>query len=316
MRKARPVTRSRLFRSILCPIDFSEPSSAALRYAAAIAKRSAGRLHVLYVNDPLLVAAAAVALGDRTFASVALGELPPFVAKAIPAGTIEAAAITYVAETGQPDRAIVATAQRLRCDLIVVGTHGLSGADRLLIGSTTERLFRLTPVPLLAVPPPQAVGGAREPVPSWPGPAIMAPVDLRDDSESDVRDAAGIARAFGTSLVLVHVVPQVTPPPWYRADLSAHWRMRVAKAQRRLESLAEAVRTGVPVETRVVSGNPADEIAALAAEERIGGVVMHLRKGPGLFGSRAGSIAYHVLRHAVTPVLVMPDRARKPREKR
>ena len=137
----------RLFRAII--------PGAAIR--SGFAKRSAGRLHVLYVNDPLLVAAAAVALGDRTFASVALGELPPFVAKAIPAGTIKAAAINYVAETGQPDRTIVATAQRLRCDLIVMGTHGLSGADRLLIGSTTERLFRLTPVPLLAVPPPLAV---------------------------------------------------------------------------------------------------------------------------------------------------------------
>lgn len=315
MPKTRAVSQSRLFRSILCPVDFSEPSSLALRYAATLARRSAGRLHVLYVNDPLLVAAAAVSLGDRTFAGVALGELPPFVTKAIPAGAIKPAAIKYVAETGRPDRAIVATAQRLRCDLIVMGTHGLSGADRLVIGSTTERLFRLTPVPLLAVPPPQAASGVPEPAPSWPGPAIMAPVDLRDESESDVRAAAGVARAIGAILVLVHVVPQVTPPPWYRADLSAHWRMRVAKAQRQLDSLAEAVGAGVPIETRVVSGNPADEIAALAAEERIGVVVMHLRKGPGLFGPRAGSIAYHVLRHAVTPVLALPDLARKPRKR-
>ena len=62
----------------------------------------------------------------------------------------------------------------------------------------------------------------------------------------------------------------------------------------------EAVGAGVPIEARVVTGSPADEIAALAAEERIGVVVMHLRKGPGLFGSHAGSIAYHVLRHAVS----------------
>ena len=259
-------------------------------------------------------AAAAVALGDRTFASGALGELAPFVAKAIPAGTIKAAAINYVAETGRPDRTIVATAERLRCDLIVMGTHGLGGADKLLIGSTTERLFRLTPVPLLAVPPPPGGSRAHELLPS--GSSILAPVDLRDGSASDIRDAVGIARAFGASLVLVHVVPQITPPPWYRADLSAHWRMRVAKAQQQLDSLAEAVGAAVPVEARVVSGSPADEIAALAAEERIGVVVMHLRKGPGLFGSRAGSIAYHVLRHAVTPVLVLPDRAGKPRQKR
>jgi len=66
----------------------------------------------------------------------------------------------------------------------------------------------------------------------------------------------------------------------------------------------------------VVTGNPADEIAALAAEERIGVVAMHLRKGPGLIGARAGSIAYHVLRHAVTPVLVLPDHVPKPRPKR
>lgn len=316
MSKTRPVNRSSLFRSILCPIDFSEPSSAALRYAAAIAKRSAGTLHALYVNDPLLVAAAAVALGDRTFASGALSELSSFVAKAVPAGTIKPAAIKYLTETGQPDRAIVATAERLGCDLIVMGTHGLGGADKLLIGSTTDRLFRLTPVPLLAVPPPLALRGAHQSLPSWPGSSIMAPVDLRADSESDIREAAGIARAFGASLVLVHVVPHVTPPPWYRGDLSAQARMRVAKAQQQLELLAEAVSAGVPVETRVVSGNIGDEIAALAAEERIGGVVMHLRKGPGLFGSRAGSIAYHVLRHAATPVLVLPDRAGKPRQKR
>ena len=142
--------------------------------------------------------------------NVAFGELPSFIAKAIPANAIKATAINYVVETGPTDRTIVATARRLRCDLIVMGTHGLSGADKLLIGSTTERLFRLTPVPLLAVPPPPAVSGAREPALSWPGPAIMVPVDLRADSESDVRDAADIARAFGASLVVVHVVPQVT----------------------------------------------------------------------------------------------------------
>jgi nucleotide-binding universal stress UspA family protein len=85
--------------------------------------------------------------------------------------------------------------------------------------------------------------------------------------------------------------------------------MQMAKARRELETLAKAVAPGVCVETRVLTGIPADEIAVLAAEAGIGFVVMHRRKGPGLFGSRAGSIAAHVLRHAVTPVLALPDRA-------
>jgi nucleotide-binding universal stress UspA family protein len=110
--------------------------------------------------------------------------------------------------------------------------------------------------------------------------------------------------------VLVHVVARFHPPPWYRGDLSAPWRTRVTNAQRDLESLAKAVGRGVAVESRVLTGSPPDEIAALAAEKRIGLVVMHLRKGPGFFGSRAGSIAARVLRHAVTPVLALPDRAK------
>src|ERR1043166_4904901 len=53
------------FRSILCPIDFSEPSRLALRYAVGVATRNRASLTVANVNDPLLVAAAASALHDR-----------------------------------------------------------------------------------------------------------------------------------------------------------------------------------------------------------------------------------------------------------
>ena len=311
MPKTKVFNPSQLFRSILCPIDFSEHSAAALRYAVAVAKRSEAPLHALYVNDPMLVAAAAVALNDRELVSVALGELRTFVASAVPARRSEAAISCHV-ETGDPARLIASTARRLKCDLVVMGTHGLSGVDKLLIGSTTERMLRRTTVPVLAVPPsaPDAGGEPASPPRSWPGPAIMVPVDLRDESQRNVRDGGKIARAFGTRLVLVHVVSQYQPPPWYRADLSTHWRLRVTKAQRQLEALAKAAGRGVTTESRVLTDSPPDEIAALAAEKRIGLVVMHLRKGPGVFGSRAGSIASHVLRHAVTPVLALPDRAK------
>jgi nucleotide-binding universal stress UspA family protein len=310
MPQTKVVSPPRLFRSILCPIDFSDHSATALRYAAAIAKRTAARLHALYVNDPLLVAAAAVALNDRDNVTAALRELRTFVASAVPARAT-GGEIDCIVETGDAAKLIASTAQRLKCDLVAMGTHGLSGIEKALIGSTTERMLRRTSLPVLAVPPtPPDASGASAPSRSWPGPAIMAPVDLRDRSLRDVKDAEKIARAFGAKLVLVHVVPRFQPPPWYRTDLSAHGRVRVAKAQRDVESLAKAVGRGVTTESRVLAGSPPDEIAALAAEKRIGLVVMHLRKGPGFFGSRAGSIASHVLRHAVTPVLALPDHAK------
>ncbi|MDO8793065.1 MAG: universal stress protein [Vicinamibacterales bacterium] len=309
MPKTRSFNPPGLFRSILCPVDFSDHSAVALRYAAILAKRSAGRLHVLHVNDPMLAAAAAVAFADRDYAKVALAELRPFVAKALPASTMKAISIRYAVDTGDPARMIASAAKRFRCDLIVMGTHGLSGLEKVLIGSTTERMLRRASLPLLAVPPsPPETMGAQAPARLWPDTAMMVPVDLGEQSTRDIREAEQIARAFGTDLVLVHVVPPLQPPPWYRADLSAHRRMQLTKAQRRLESLAKTIGPGVNTEIRVVAGRPADEISALAAEERIGLVVMHLRKGPGLFGSRAGSIAAHVLRHAVTPVLALPGR--------
>ena len=312
MPKTRSFNPPSLLRSILCPVDFSDHSAVALRYAAILAKRGGGRLQVLHVNDPLLAAAAAVAFADQDYAKVALDELRPFVAKALPSTTKKAISIRYAVETGDAARTIASAAERLRSTLIVMGTHGLTGLERVLIGSTTARMLRRAAKPILAVPSiPAGDDSAQTPGRLWPGAAILVPVDLREQSGPDIREAELIARAFGTTLVLVHVVPPLQTPPWYRADLSAHHRMRVAKAERQLESLAEAIGPGVTTETQVVAGNPPDEIAALAAETRIGLVVMHLRRGPGLFGSRAGSIAAHVLRHAVTPVLALPGPGRR-----
>ena len=159
---------------------FPSIQAVALRYAATLAKRSGGRLHVLHVNDPMLATAAAIAFADQDYAKVALDELRPFVAKALPAGTTKAISIRCAVETGDAARTIASAAKRLRCDLIVMGTHGLTGLEKVIIGSTTERMLRRTSLPVLAVPPsPSEAVGAQEPARSWPGSAIMVPVDLR-----------------------------------------------------------------------------------------------------------------------------------------
>lgn len=313
MKQKRTSHVRRMFRSILCPVDFSEHSKVALRYAAALAKRSAGTLYVLYVNDPTLVSVAAIALGDRGLGASTRKELRALVEKAFPARAIATVSIRCIAETGDPARAIARTATRLGCDLIVTGTHGLGGFSKAFMGSTSEHLLRHAPVPVLTVPPYLAEAvGSRAPTRRWPGPVILVPIDLRDQAMQDVQDAAEVALALGTQLLLVHVVSAPQPPPWYRADLSAQSRLRTEKARLQLEALAGALDRGVKITTRVLVGSPADEIAAAAAEQRIGLVMMHLRKGPGLFGARAGSLAYHVLRQAVTPVLAVPGQPPQP----
>lgn len=142
------------FRSILCPVDFSGPSRAALRHAAAIARRDRATLVVLYVNDPLLVASAAAALHDRQVVERSARTLTAFIERSVAARARAEIRVTSHAAIGYAPSTILKEARRRRSDLIVMGTHGASGVHRLLMGSTTLSVLMRTKVPVLAVPPP------------------------------------------------------------------------------------------------------------------------------------------------------------------
>jgi len=297
------------FRSVLCPIDFSEHSRLALRYAEAVARRGEGALTVTFANDPLLVAAAATALHDRNIAKRSASELRAFVDATFTARSQKQMRVKSDVSIGKPPDEIIRTAARRRSDLIVLGTHGLTGAERLFMGSTTLSVLQRTTTPVLAVPrPDQNLSTAISR--SWPGERIVAAIDLDTDPSREADIAARIAQWFGSSLFLVHVIDEITTPNWVRGDLSAHQRIRIAQAQRQIDALASAAGRRVKTDTRVICGRVSDELAALAATERIELLVTALRDRGGWFGSRRGSVSYHVLSHAVTPVLAYPPRWR------
>ena len=139
------------FQSVLCPIDFSEDSRHALEYAAVVALNTKARLHVLYVSDPLLVAAAA-ALRNRHIHDQSARELQAFIDATLPPATRRRVALTALVLAGNPADQILKAAARQRADLIVVGSHGANAAKRLLVGSTTLDLLQRATVPVLAIP--------------------------------------------------------------------------------------------------------------------------------------------------------------------
>jgi nucleotide-binding universal stress UspA family protein len=144
----------RFFRSILCPIDFSNNSRAALRYAAMLARLSDAHLLVLYVNDPLLATAAATRPDAEAILASTDKEFRRFVSAIVskPTPTISATLLTVA---GKPAQEILKAAERHDCDLIVMGYRGVGRASRLLFGSTTEGVVRTSTIPVLAVPPPR-----------------------------------------------------------------------------------------------------------------------------------------------------------------
>jgi nucleotide-binding universal stress UspA family protein len=143
-----------VFRSILCPVDFSVHSERALVQAIALAESSGAHLTLLTVTDPLLDAAARASGTQavvRAQTQTALGELFERLA-AGGSGVTMAVAVAV----GEAAAEIVTAAADCKADLIVMGMQGRGSADRWIMGSTTERVLSRTPVPVLAVPPPRS----------------------------------------------------------------------------------------------------------------------------------------------------------------
>jgi nucleotide-binding universal stress UspA family protein len=204
---------------------------------------------------------------------------------------------------GESAGAIVRRARRHRADLIVMGTQGLSGAGRMFFGSTTERVLRRATVPVLAVPPTSRQARAVS------GGDVLAALDLGRHTAADAAAAAAVARWLDARLVLAHVVRPTQAPQWLGSRLRGHDRTRLEQARGRLERTAAGLGTDPAPECHVLVGQPAEQIAALATDGKIGLVVVTLRAIKGwVVGIPQGTTTYRVLSSADVPVLALPAR--------
>ena len=137
--------------SVICPVDFSEPSRSALRYAAAIADHFGARLTVLAVDDPMLRAATAT-VGVPSLASDTDRALRRFCTETLPTVGSGPKTIEFRVAVGMPAPENLREARRLQADLIVISSRGRSGIRKIVFGSTTERVLRETSVPVLVTP--------------------------------------------------------------------------------------------------------------------------------------------------------------------
>jgi nucleotide-binding universal stress UspA family protein len=294
--------------SILCPVDFSEPSRGALRYAMAIAVRFGARMTILTVNDPLLVAAADMSGDAGRLAADARAELEKFVLDTLPT-TLPGTSVEFMVTEGAAAAEILRLSRDGGAALIVMGSHGATGIRKLFFGSTTERVLRETSVPVLVTPA------------ADPGPArfeeavtrvrrVLVPVDLSDALEGQVRAASRLGEAIGAGLLLVHVIEPVraiVPGRQYAASVDSERRGR---AEQRLNELVDTLPPALHTEALVVFGDPAEEIAKVAHDRGAGLIVIGLHASA-LLGPRMGSVTYRVISivQAQALVLAVPPRA-------
>ena len=289
------------FQTIVCAVDFSRHSAMALKYADALRRRGRARLVVVFAVDPFLSAAAATAYDSRALTSTALIELRRFVR-----GTLGAEAtgtLSCQVVTGKPARAIVAAAGRIQADVLVVGTHGLSGVKKAFFGSTSDAILRRAPMPVLAIP-----RKCRAPRRRWPQAGIVAAVHFEPHVREDAAVLSEVAESFGAPLDLVITVPNMRVPVWLRVNKPALNRHRIAAAQAWLDRRLEAVPRSAGA-THVLVGDKADDIAAFAAGRRADLLVVSVPAARMRRVVDSGT-AYRLLCVSRCPVLVLPRRKR------
>ena len=142
-------------RRILVPIDFSVHSKNALRYAVPMAESFGASLHLVYVVEPT-VYPADLGFGQVVLPGVeeelrdkGLDELRKLIEREIG----DRAKATSVVRTGKPHQEILREAEEREVDLIIVASHGHTGVEHILFGSTASRIVRLAKCPVLTIRP-------------------------------------------------------------------------------------------------------------------------------------------------------------------
>jgi nucleotide-binding universal stress UspA family protein len=286
-------------RSILCPIDFSEQSREALEWASVIAARRGSELTVLTVVSSML---ARLRVGFD--ARPALRE---FVDATLPEQVQRNLKLRMEVKIGDASEQILETCHGEASDLIVMGTQGLGGVRKFMLGSTTQRVLRGTQKPLLAIP--KGLGlelGANQSPADLLG-RILVATDFREGASAAVPWAAELAGDLAVPLVFVHIVePVVVPNRWHEL-VDGFDERNVIRARRRLEEFS--ARLGdESTQLEVLLGEPAENIESLAAKYHARMIVMGLNNEPDSNMYGPGSIACRVLYSARVAILVVPPR--------
>jgi nucleotide-binding universal stress UspA family protein len=141
-----------VFKSILCPVDFSPHSERALDYAVKLSALTGAHLTIMTAIDPFLDAATSAAGHAEALMNQTQDELQKLLRRINSTGQLLREAPGIAVLTGEPAEEILKQTVESSADLVVMGTQGLEGGKRMVFGSTTERVLRESNVPVLAVP--------------------------------------------------------------------------------------------------------------------------------------------------------------------
>ena len=146
-------------KKILCPVDHSECSYLALKYAISLALKDEAKLYLMHVIDSRLYDTEMYKLSPYKLNEIDESKIRTNLMKSLPEGTTDVLEVETIVVKGVPFNEIINAATEISVDLIVIGTHGRTGLSHIMLGSVAERVVRKAPCPVLTVRMPPHIPG-------------------------------------------------------------------------------------------------------------------------------------------------------------
>jgi nucleotide-binding universal stress UspA family protein len=299
-------------KNILFATDFSEASQAALPYAAAFARRYDSQLHIAHIVSPASYIIPSYPGDPVTLDSIheaALANVRERM-ETLASHLKTVPHHTYVRE-GQVWESLSEIIQTHEIDFLVVGTHGRTGVEKLILGSKAEEILRLAPCPVLTIGP-KIAGRAKLIAMAGDGKhlnpveisveQIVYATDFSPESLAAAPFATSLAQEFQAKLTLLHVIEKRTETDRQSESIDL--------ALQRLEKLVpdEASLWCSPRST-VQIGPPADCILHEALGTGADLIVLGVRDTDGKLGAATHlpwATVHKVIAQAHCPVLTIP----------
>ena len=208
---------------------------------------------------------------------------------------------------GNAAQQVIATARQFKADRILLGTRSRGKMSKLLLGSVAEQVLRSAHIPVITVGPeahlPVDAAGTEG--------IVLHATTLREASRPSAVLACQVASALNRKLVVLHVLPPADEMQRKGLPVGAD-----SLALRELRIIAQETACGcsIPIEPKVVHGNPAIEILAESAERPACVIVLGATQRNVFQNLTRDRTIYKVLAHARCPVLTLREPKAEPEQ--
>ena len=291
-----------MIKNILCPVDRSPSSLEAFTYAIALARWQRARLNLLEVIEAALPPGGSRVAEDNSVPTDTLTALERDLRRVLTARRASDVRVKIFMRRGKVVQEILAQAQASRADLVVIGSHGRGGVQRLVLGSVAEKVLRLATCPVLTIRSGATVARRSR----SPFGTILCATDFSAAANRGVAYAKRLAKEANAKLVVMHAIEW----PFEEAVTSG----AVAELRKSIESsardklarlLPRSSSDGSGAQAVLTLGKASAAIIKVARARSVDLIVMGVSGRGATDVALLGSTTHQVIREGTRPVLTV-----------